>query len=108
LRLKSPVSNGLGGEVEAVFEHDDRSVFNEDNGQITSIEIILSGTCNSLFIEAKLVERGFVGCSVFAGGDCEGRKPYPEMLGDCYLHHIGRRYWQRLNKLGFSEVTLVD
>jgi len=53
-----------GGDVAAVFEHDDRSVFNEDNGQPTSIDIILSGTCNSLFIEAKLVEREFGGCSV--------------------------------------------
>jgi hypothetical protein len=97
-----------GGDVAAVFEHDDRSVFNEDNGQPTSIDIILSGTCNSLFIEAKLVEREFGGCSVFAGGDCEGRNPYPDRLGECYLHHIGRKYWQRLDGLGFLEATLVN
>jgi len=95
------------GKVEAVFEHDDRSVFNEDNGQPTSIDIILSGSCNSLFIEAKMVEREFGGCSVFTGGDCEGRNPYPERLGECYLHHIGRKYWQRLDELGFSEAALV-
>jgi hypothetical protein len=95
------------GKVKAVFEHDDRSVFNEDNGQPTSIDIILSGSCNSLFIEAKMVEREFGGCSVFAGGDCEGRNPYPERLGECYLHHIGRKYWQRLDELGFSEAALV-
>ena len=95
------------GKVEAVFEHDDRSVFNEDNGQPTSIDIILSGSCNSLFIEAKMAEREFGGCSVFAGGDCEGRDPYPERLGECYLHHIGRKYWQRLDELGFSEAALV-
>ena len=95
------------GKIDAVFEHDDRSVFNEDNGQPTSIDITLSGSCNSLFIEAKLVEREFGGCSVFAGGDCEGRNPYPERLGECYLHHIGRRYWQLLDELGFSEVALV-
>jgi len=97
-----------GGDVEAVFEHDDRSVFNEDNGQPTSIDIILSGSCNSLFIEAKLVEREFGGCSVFAGGDCEGRNPYPDRLGECYLHHIGRKYWQRLEELGFSEAALAN
>ena len=84
------------------------SVFNEDNGQPTSIDIILSGICNSLFIEAKLVEREFGGCSVFAGGDCEGRNPYPDRLGECYLHHIGRKYWQRLDELGFSETNFVN
>jgi hypothetical protein len=96
-----------GGEVEANFEHDDRSIFNEDSGQPTSIDILLSGSRNSLFIEAKLVEREFGGCSVFAGGDCEGRNPYPERLDECYLHHIGRTYWQRLDELGFSEASLV-
>jgi hypothetical protein len=96
------------GKVEAFFEHDDRTVFNEDSGQPTSIDIILSGTRNSLFIEAKLVERAFGGCSVFAAGDCEGRNPYPEKLYDCYLHHIGRSYWHRLDELGFSGTTLVN
>ena len=95
------------GKIEGVFEYDDRSVFHEDTGQPTSIDIVLSGTRNSLFIEAKLVEREFGGCSVFAGGDCEGRNPYPERLGECYLHHIGREYWQRLYELGFSEASLV-
>jgi len=96
-----------GGYVEAVFEHGDRSVFDEDIGQPTSIDIVFSGKCNSLFIEAKLVERGFGGCSVFAGGDCEGRNPYPERLGECYLYHIGRKYWQWLHKLGFSKAAIV-
>ena len=95
------------GKVKAAFEHDDRSVFNEDNGQPTSIDIVLTGESNSIFIEAKFVEREFGGCSVFAGGDCEGRNPYPEQLGKCYLHHIGREYWQRLDELGFSESELV-
>lgn len=96
-----------GGEVEAVFEYSDRAVFNEDKGQPTSIDIALSGACNSLFIEAKLAEREFGACSVFAGGDCEGRNPYPQKFGACYLRHIGRTYWQRLDELGFSEAVLV-
>lgn len=54
-----------------------------------------------------MVEREFGGCSVFTGGDCEGRNLYPERLGECYLHHIGRKYWQRLDELGFSEAALV-
>jgi len=95
------------GEVKAVFEHNDRSVFNEDIGPPTSIDIVLLGSRDSLFIEAKLTEREFGGCSVFAGGDCEGRNPYPEMLGECYLHYIGRKYWLRLHELGFSEAAIV-
>ena len=95
------------GEVAAGFEYDDRSVFNEDNGQPTSIDIVLSGARNSIFIEAKLVEREFGGCSIFAGGDCEGRNHYPDRLGNCYLHHIGRKYWQQLNELGFSNTPMV-
>ena len=54
-----------------------------------------------------MVEREFGGCSVFAGGDCEGRNPYPGRLGECYLHHIGRKYWQLLDKHGFSGAALV-
>ena len=96
-----------GGEVKADFEYYEREVFNENNGQPTSIDIKLSGACESLFIEAKLVEREFGGCSVFARGDCEGRNPYPNKLNGCYLHHIGRNYWQKLDELGFSGATLV-
>ncbi len=95
------------GKVEPLFEYDDRDVFNEESGQPTSIDIMLAGSSRSIFIEAKLVEREFGGCSVFARGDCEGRNPYPERLGECYLHHIGRKYWDRLRELGFSEAPLV-
>jgi len=95
------------GDVKVVFEYNDRSVFNEDSHQPTSIDIFLLGTHNNIFIEAKLKEPEFGGCSIFSAGDCEGKNPYPDRLGECYLHHIGRTYWQRLDEFGFSEAAIV-
>ena len=47
----------------------------------------------NVFVECKFVEREFGHCSVFTGGDCDGRNPASD-LGLCYLRHIGRRYWE--------------
>jgi hypothetical protein len=89
------------GKVEACFEYDDREVFNEDIGQPTSIDLKISGAYSSLFVEAKLAEREFGGCSIFAGGDCEGINPCESGFSTCYLHYIGRKYWQKLEEHGF-------
>jgi hypothetical protein len=88
--------------VTAVFEVEDRKIFNEDTGQPTSIDLVIKGSDNahSLFIEAKLVEREFGGCSVFQGGDCDGQNP-TQNFDRCYLHYIGRQYWTQLEKNGF-------
>lgn len=95
------------GEVfDARFEYEDRDIFNEDVGQPTSIDVFLAGKDNSLFIEVKLSEKEFGGCSILAGGDCEGRNPYPDKLGSCYLHHIGRKYWIALKEHDFSHARL--
>lgn len=87
----------------AEFEFDDRSIFNEDAGQPTSIDIVLKDSAGkpSIFMESKLVEQEFGGCSVFAEGDCEGMNPinHNEV---CYLNHIGRRYWELMGKYGIS------
>jgi len=96
------------GQVDASFEYDDRSIFNEDRGQPTSIDLILSGESNTVFVEAKLVERGFGGCSVFAGGDCEGMNPRHNNYENCYLHHIGRLYWNQMEELGFLETAMLN
>jgi POLQ-like helicase len=90
------------GEVRATFELEDRNVFHEDTGQPTSIDLVIQGNDNahSLFIEAKLVEREFGGCSVFQNGDCTGRNPSTD-FNSCYLHFIGRRYWILLEKYDF-------
>jgi POLQ-like helicase len=90
------------GGLSASFEYEDREVFNEDTGQPTSIDLVLKDDADRphLFVEGKLVETEFGGCSVFEAGDCDGRNP----AGDfslCYLHYIGRRYWELLEKHGF-------
>jgi len=89
----------------AIFEHSDRNVFNEDSGQPTSIDLVISGIKPSLFIEAKLAEKEFGGCSVFEGGDCDGANPCRSSFSSCYLHHIGRKYWQKLEELDFINST---
>ena len=96
------------GKVTAGFEYDDRAVFNEDSGQPTSIDLVVSGETGRIFIEAKLVEREFGGCSVFSGGDCDGRNPISYGLDGCYLHHIGREYWKRMDEFGFGETVFAS
>ncbi len=89
----------------ASFEYEDRDIFNEDSGQPTSIDIVLRNNNGDpiFFIESKLVEKEFGGCSVFAGGDCNGKNPIND-YDSCYLHFIGRTYWELMDKHGFSEV----
>ncbi|HZJ02723.1 MAG TPA: hypothetical protein VFE20_03420 [Thermoleophilia bacterium] len=88
----------------AEFEYEDRRVFNEDSGQPTSMDLVVHDGEGAprIFIEAKLVEKEFGGCSVFWNGDCDGRNPAKDK-DLCYLHFIGRRYWELLDKYGFLE-----
>lgn len=88
----------------ASFEYEDRKIFNEYSGQPTSIDIVLQNNDGKpiIFIESKLVEREFGGCSVFAGGDCNGQNPINN-YDSCFLHFIGRKYWVLMDKYGFSE-----
>lgn len=92
--LKWPV-----GASRAMFEYEDRNVFNEDSGQPTSIDMVVLGSDDrpKIFIESKFIEQEFGGCSVFGAGDCDGQNPAgdPNM---CYLHHIGRKYWSLIRK----------
>lgn len=87
----------------AEFEYEDRNVFNEDSGQPTSIDLIVRDKKYKpvLFIESKLVEREFGGCSIYQSGDCDGRNPSAD-FSLCYLHFIGRKYWEKLEKYGFK------
>jgi hypothetical protein len=91
-------------EVTAKFEDENRELFREDTGQPTSIDLVIQGQneIRSLFIEAKLVEHEFGKCSVFNGGDCDGRNPAHD-FERCYLHHLGRRYWVLMEKYGFLD-----
>lgn len=91
-------------KVVARFEHENRLIFNEDSGQPTSIDLVIHGQDNkqSLFIESKLVEHEFGGCSVFAAGDCNGSNP-AKNFRNCYLHHLSRKYWLLLEEYGFLD-----
>lgn len=95
--IRWPVGNGT-----AKFEVENRDIFHEDTGQPTSIDLVIQsdGGIGSLFIEAKLVEREFGGCSVFSAGDCDGRNPIGN-FPRCYLHHLGRQYWVLMKNYGF-------
>lgn len=106
------VKNGIPwptGKVNATFEVEKRDVFNEDSGQPTSIDLVIKGNEAepALFIEAKFVEHEFGGCSVFRDGDCDGRNPVGD-LSLCYLHHIGRRYWDHMSDYGFLQGLILD
>jgi POLQ-like helicase len=97
------------GPMNSQLELEDRTLFNEDSGQPTSIDLALQGPDGSrgLYVEAKLVEREFGGCSVFQKGDCSGRSPVGN-LERCYLHYLGRHYWTLLEKHGFLHGPLAD
>ena len=92
------------GQMNASLEYENRSVFKEDVGQPTSIDLIIQDESGSprIFIEAKLAEREFGGCSVFSAGDCDGQNPTGN-FSLCYLHHIGRRYWELLKTYAFLD-----
>ncbi len=101
------------GAVHLRLEESDRSIFNEDTGQPTSIDFIVCGENKehsaSLFVEAKLTEAAFGGCSVFAAGDCAGHNPLTAAggLATCYLHHIGRTYWTHALEQGLAHSPLA-
>jgi hypothetical protein len=91
----------------AQLEYSDRSIFNEKSPQPTSLDLALGQLDHpgALFIEVKLVESGFGGCSVYRRGDCDGANPAADP-SRCYLHHIGRSYWALLNKHGFLQTGM--
>jgi len=101
------------GRLTAEFEVEDRSIFREMSQQPTSIDLVIENEGkeedkkNGLYIEFKFVEHEFGGCSVFKNGDCDGRNPAGN-LHNCYLHHIGRTYWNLLDKYGFLKGPIAN
>jgi hypothetical protein len=89
------------GGTRAMFEYEDRNIFNEDSGQPTSIDLVIQDALGHprIFIESKFVEQEFGGCSVFNGGDCDGQNPASNTRM-CYLQHIGRKYWPLMQRYG--------
>lgn len=89
-----------GRVVNAELEEADRSIFNELQGQPTSVDLYLhTDRGDAVCAELKFTEAGFGGCSLFESGDCEGRNPASE-FDLCYLHAIGRTYWLLMQKHG--------
>ena len=89
-----------GTTTDAKFEVEDPKVFYEVKGQPTSIDLCLyAGDEEKVFIEFKFTEKNFGGCSVFNGGDCDGTNPAND-FDLCYLHYIGRKYWELMRKHG--------
>ncbi len=97
-----------GDEAMAWLEYEDRAVFNENRGQPTSIDLAIATQDGQprIFIEAKFTEQEFGGCSVFQAGDCDGRNP-AMAHEQCYLHHIGRKYWSLMQKFGIDRGKLT-
>jgi hypothetical protein len=97
------------GTTKAIFEFEDRNIFNEVKSQPTSIDLVLEGEATpKLYIEAKFVEQEFGGCSVFERGDCSGSNP-ARTLSSCYLHNKkGRTYWEKLEQLGFLLPVMTE
>lgn len=90
--------------IHGRFEVEDRSVFNERQAQPTSLDFAIgsSGCPETVFIEAKFVEQEFGGCSAFGRGDCDGSNPASQH-GQCYLHTIGRKYWEVMDQWEISK-----
>ena len=109
--LKNVIQNKniIWPDVKSVaeFEYEDRKIFNEDSGQPTSIDLVVKNSKDfpTLFVESKLVEKEFAGCSVYKDGDCDGQNPSND-FSQCYLHHIGRKYWELFYKYGFLQTQI--
>jgi hypothetical protein len=93
----------------AEFEYGDSAIFNEDSGPMTSLDLVVKdqGGEPSLFIECKLAEKSFGGCSVFQRGDCDGGNPSRD-FDECYLHFIGRRYWELMARHNLISEKIVE
>jgi len=96
-----------GESADAILEFEDCKVFNEKQGQPTSIDLVITSRegAPQLFFEAKFTEREFGGCSLYQQGDCDGRNPASN-LDLCYLHHIGRRYWSLMQQYGLVQGSI--
>lgn len=91
------------------FEFGERHVFNEKQGVPTTFDAVLQNGLNEkLFIEVKLSEAGFGGCSVFCRGECSGLNPFLSSLSNCYLYSEKKRdYWNVFLNLGIQSVGSV-
>lgn len=101
--------NGIrwpGGEIRAEFEYEDRKVFNEKSQQPTSFDAAVIGDRNPMFIDAKLSEKAFGGCSEVPK-NCDGRNRAAVDYSRCYLYLKGRRYWNLMYNFGIMDEQMA-
>ena len=92
--------------IGAELEFEDRSVFNEQQAQPTSVDLYLhTHSGEPVIAEFKFTEAEFGTCSLFTNGDCDGRNPATD-FELCYLHTIGRGYWKIMQRHGLITDTL--
>ena len=88
----------IDDDFEPLFEHSDRTVFNEQDRQPTSFDFAIKNkNKKNIFLEAKYVETDFGKCSTFESGECDGMNPINDVTS-CYLTHCGRNYWDLMTK----------
>lgn len=99
----------LAGRIMSVdLEHENRDVFDEHRGQPTSFDLACDTDANErVFIEFKFTEAEFGGCSIFQKGDCDGANAATDH-SSCYLHHIGRGYWDAMDRHGLTATVRSD
>lgn len=87
----------LAGNINHLeFEHSDPNIFNEMQGQPTSIDLYSKTTENeNIYIEFKFTESEFGSCSVYVNGDCDGANPFND-YNLCYLHREKDRSYLNL------------
>lgn len=98
LSLSEPELKLIGVISSAEFEFEDRDIFNENQGQPTSIDLSMeTDNDEKVFVEFKFTESEFGTCSVYENGDCDGANP-KDNLDLCYLHKLGRTYMSLMGK----------
>lgn len=96
--LSEPGLKLIGNISSAEFEFEDRNIFNENQGQPTSIDLyVKTDKDEKVFVEFKFTESEFGTCSVYEDGDCDGANPKVN-LDSCYLHQLSRTYMNLMEK----------
>lgn len=98
----------VGKVAQVEFEIENRDIFNENNGQPTSIDMVISTDANvNYYVEFKFTEAEFGGCTLFFNGDCDGTNPL-ENLDMCILQEARRKYWEVMYKQGLVTPKILS
>ncbi len=86
------------------FEYSDIVIFNEKRSP-TSIDIVLKNSLDKpiVFIECKLTEDGFGGCSRYRDKKCNGMNPLNKS-NECYWETRDIHYWRKVTEHSMTEL----